>query len=210
MLRNNEDLVGGSPVRNLSESLSFKTGDIHTIAGGVSVAWLMKAFRMGRAKVERKLIGCQPIGTGKHGVPLYDLPDAASYLVNPRIQLKDYLKEIKPEELPERLRETFWNAMLKQQRWEEKAGNLWRTDKVLSVFSEVLQEIRTRLQLIPEDIERAAGLSDKQHRAVTEIVDSVQDEIHKWIVDFASGGRTLNQLGEEGLGRDERDNEDLI
>lgn len=213
MLRDHEDLIGDIPTDNIGETLSYKTEDINSVIGGVSVSWLMRAFRMSRSKVESKLIACKPIGIGRRGVALYDLPEAASYLVNPRVDLDEYLKGLKPDALPERLREGYWNAMLKQQRWEEKAGQLWRTEKVLDVFSEVLQDMRTKLQLVPESIHRAAGLSEKQHRAATEVVDAIQDDIYQWLIQFAKRGKTLNQLGErdaDGNGDDEDDEDDLI
>lgn len=170
----------------------------------------MKAFRMGRTRVERKLRGCQPIGQGKHGTPLYDLPDAASFLVNPRVNVEEYIASINPDQLPEKLREAYWSAKLKRQRFEEKAGHLWRTEKVLTRFSEVLQLMRVKLQLIPDRAERASSLSVEQRGVITSIVDDVQDEIYKVLLDFAETGATPNQLGEETGGESERDERDLI
>lgn len=202
MLREDEDLIGGD-----DEPLNLKTRDVHSVVGGVSLPWLMKAFRMGRGTVERKLMGCEPIRTGKHGTPIYDLPEAASYLVTPRVDMERYIQSIKPDQLPERLREAYWSAKLKRQRWEEKAGHLWRTEKVLEVFSGVLQSMRTKLQLIPEEIERAAGLSEEQHAVVRSVVDEIQDQIYHELLAAAKNGRTPNQLGEEGT---DLDDEDLI
>lgn len=205
MRRDDDDLIGGDEE---VEQISLRTADVHSVVGGVSLPWLMKAFRMGRGTAEKKLMGCPPIGTGKHGTPLYDLPEAAAYLVKPRVDIEQYIKTIKPDQLPERLREAYWSAKLKSQRWEEKAGHLWRTERVLSVFSEVLQSMRTKLQLIPDRVERVAGLSIEQHQIVSAIVDEIQDEIYRELVEFAKTGRTPNQLGEEG--GNAREEDDLI
>lgn len=204
-MRRNDDLIGDAEE---AEQISLRTADVHSVVGGVSLPWLMKAFRMGRGTAERKLMGCAPIGTGKHGTPLYDLPEAASYLVNPRMDIEQYIRTIKPDQLPERLREAYWSAKLKSQRWEEKAGQLWRTEHVLTVFSEVLQSMRTKLQLIPDRVERAQGLTVEQHQIISTIVDEVQDEIYQELVEFAKSGRTPNQLGEDRA--DSRDDGDLI
>jgi hypothetical protein len=195
--RNDDDIIGDVPVKNIGEELSLRTADVHTINGGVSVAWLMKAFRMGRAGVERKLIGCKPIGQGKHSTPLYDLPEAASYIVKPRLDLASHLKTLKADDLPEKLRESYWNAKLKQQRFEERAGNLWRTEAVLTLFSVVLQDIRSKLQIIPDQVDRAVGLTPEQIEGTTRVVDAIQDDIHKYILQMGKTGFTPNQLGEE-------------
>lgn len=205
MARRNDDLVGGDDV----EQVSLRTADVHSVVGGVSLPWLMKAFRMGRGTAEKKLMGCPPIGQGKHGTPLYDLPEAASYLVKPRVDIEEYIKSVKPDQLPERLREAYWSAKLKSQRWEEKAGQLWRTEQVLERFSEVLQSMRVKLQLIPDRVERESALIPEQHEVVRAIVDDVQDEMYQDLVEFAKNGRTPNQLGEAALGS-ARDEDDLI
>ncbi|MGF7178059.1 DUF1441 family protein [Azospirillum doebereinerae] len=178
MRRDDDDLIGDVPANDIGETLSFRTADVHMIGGGVSIPWLMKAFRMGRATVEKKLVGCVPVGQGKHNTPLYDLPEAASYLVKPRVELNRMLKDLKPEDLPERLREGYWNSKLKQQRFEERAGNLWRTERVLATFSETLQEIRTKLMIVPDRVDREVGLTPEQVAALASVIDEVQDDIH--------------------------------
>ena len=169
---------------------------------------------MGRGTIERKLTNCQPIGQGKHSTPLYDLPEVASYLVKPRVDLSEYIKTMKADALPEHLREAYWSAMLKKQRWEEKAGQLWRTDMVLALFTEVLQEMRTRLQLLPDEIERACSLEPATVDVVRHLVDELQTAIHATFVEFAQTGDTPSQLGEHRRDHPEqqveRDNGDLI
>lgn len=207
MARRDDDLIGGDET---VEHVTLRTADVHTVLGGVSVPWLMKAFRMGRGTVEKKLRGCQPIGHGKHNTPLYDLPEAASYLVKPRINMEEYIRSIKPDQLPERLRESYWSAKLKEQRWREKAGDLWRTSDVLTVFGDVLQKMRTRLQLLPDAIEREAGLDEKQFAAARTAVDAIQDEIYQELQALAKTGKTLSQLGEEDGDDTQDDEDDLI
>jgi len=200
--RDDTDLVGGEV-----ENLTLRTADVHAILGGVSVPWMMKAFAMGRQTIERKLRGCTPIGQGKHNTPLYDLAEAASYLVTPRVDLEEYLKGLKPEQLPERLRESYWNSMLKRQRWEEKAGHLWRTETVVDRLTPVLLAMRNQLQLLPDSIERVAGLTPKQMEAVQVIVDGIQADMHRELLAFAERGSTPSQLAELD---DELEDDDLI
>lgn len=195
-----DDLIGGSDEREVRLAID----DLHAVRAGVSIPWLMKAFRMGRGKVETSLVGLQPIATGQNRTPLYDLPSAASRLVPPKIDLERVLATVKPDALPDRLREAYWNAKLKEQRYQERAGDLWRTERVISLFSETLQEVRNKLTIIPDQVQRAVGLTPQQLVSVTQIVDAVQDEIYKFILGAKDRNKTPNQLGEEH-GDDEED-----
>jgi hypothetical protein len=198
-----DDLFGAAKPK--SEQISLRTSDVHSVVQGVSVPWMMKAFRMGRGAVEKRLAGCPTVGQGKHGTPIYDLPLAASYLVKPRIDWIEALKTLKPDELPEKLRAAYWDAKLKRQRWEEKAGDLWRTVAVLETFGEVFKLLRTSLQLIPEAVDRETGITPEQRTIITRVVDEIQDEMHKSLIRFASQNMTNNMAAEEA-----DEDEDLI
>lgn len=176
---------------------STSSRDLYKVVNGVSVQWLARAFGMTRHNIEKRIRGCRVVGSGDYGNPLYDLRDAAAYLVEPKFDLEEYLSKIKPDRLPEKFRESFWNAKLKEQRWRRAAGELWDTEQVMTVFSEVLADIRDKLQLIPDTVERLGGLDVKQWQMVRNLVDQAQDEIHGHIVRFASRDDTLNQLGDE-------------
>lgn len=184
---------------------STSSRDLYKVINGVSVQWLAKAFGLTRHVVEQRIRGCRVVSSGDYGNPLYDLRDAAAYLVEPKIDIEEYLSKVKPEKLPEKLRESFWNAKLKEQRWKRSAGELWDTERVMAVFAEVLGNIRDRLQLIPDTVERLGGLDVKQWQMVRNLVDQAQDEIHSEILRFADGDTTLNQLGQE----EDADDEDL-
>jgi hypothetical protein len=144
---------------------------VNAVFGGVSTVWLSKAFRIPKAKVERKLISLKPIGQGTGGAALYDLVDAAGYLATPQTGIAEYLKTIKPEQLPEKLRESYWNSMIKKQKWEEKARHLWRTEDVLEAMGDVFKLIRTTLQILPDDIHRAMPLTPEQRVSVTRVIE---------------------------------------
>lgn len=200
--RDLDDLVGTvddddyTPSRE--DKLSFRSQDVHRINGGVSVQWLARAFRTTRHIVNKKLANnVRPIGTGEQGQPLYDLPEAAQYLVEPLVDIKEYLRTAKPDQLPDNLRETVWNSKLKRQRWEEKAQHLWRTEVIMGKFAEVLADVRMRLQQIPDRVERITGLSIEQYRLIRNAIDEVQEEIFSEITALNKGVQTFNQLHDE-------------
>jgi hypothetical protein len=160
------------------ESATLSSKDVSEfLLYGVSVQQLCRIFRMTRQGVENKLRNLRPIELGSHGNPVYDLADAASYLIDPAIDIEEYLRGIKPEKLPDHLRETFWNAKLKRQRYEENAGDLWRTKKVMEVVGELLLDFSNKLNLIPDLVERQTGFSPEQYRLVRAIVDGIREEM---------------------------------
>jgi hypothetical protein len=163
------------------------------VAGGVNTVWLARAFRLNKTTVQRRLAALAPIAQNSRNEPLYDLPEAASYLVKPR-NLDHILKTMKPADLPDSLRESFWNAKLKEQSFRVKAGEYWSTDDVIGVFSGVLKNIRERLQIVPDTAARSMGLEPAQVKSLTEIMDSAQDSIHQEILTLGARSKTPNTL----------------
>ena len=96
--------------------------------------------------------------------------------------------------MPERLRESIWNSKLKKQRWEEKAGHLWRTEYIMDRMGEVLANTRQSVQQIPDRVERIAGLSIEQYRIVRNATDEVLNQIYEEIVAMQAGASTFFQL----------------
>lgn len=193
----NDPLLNGDDLDDVGEELRFRTADVHNMLGGVSVPWLMKVFGMGRQTVERKLTGLRPVGLGSHGSPLYLVPDAAARLVKPTLAAEELLKDMKPSDMPEKLREAYWNSKLKQQRFEERAGTLWRTEKVMTLVGEFLQEFRQKAMMLPDDAEKDLGLTREQHKKLQALVDEMQGDLYEWVLALKEGRATPNQLGEE-------------
>lgn len=181
-----------------STRFDLRTLAAHTVAAGVSIAWLQQAFRMGRIAVEKALAvgNCRPISSTRSGGALYDLPEAAACLVVPKTDLRAYLKTIKPSDLPEHMQEGFWNAKLKEQKFRELAGDLWPTESVLEVFATTFKAIKEQTQLWPDTLESAVNLTQIQHKALTFAIDQLLDDIRASLVKSAKTKRTASQLGE--------------
>ena len=173
---------------------------------GVTVDWLRRAFHMTDQKCKTKLRGLKTIGVTAQGAPLYDLGHAAERLVRPKIDLNEYLKEITVDDLPEKLRETFWNARLKQQRYEKNAGDLWRTEAVIQLFGSVLKDTKERIRLINTLAENTMNLNPEQLRKLREIVNEVQGEIYNQIMSLESKTpSSIAELNKEFGAEDEAD-----
>lgn len=194
-----DDLLGGAPSptkRGPKPAAANQTTDWTVTLNGVSVTWLMQAFRMDRQTVKKKLARLLPIGNGSGGQPLYDFVQAASYLVKPQVDVGAYIQSLRPQDLPPLLQKEYWDARLKRQRWEERAGDLWRTDEVRNTFSEVFKLIRTRMQLWVDDLDRAKSLSNEHRLVVTQLVDSLQDDLHRSLIELAEQRQTASMKAE--------------
>ena len=164
---------------------------IHT---GVSVSWLMAAFRMDRVTVKRKLAKLTPIKYGRGNSPIYDFVQAASCLVKPNIDIAEYLKTMRPQDLPALLQKEYWDAKLKRQKWEIAAGELWHTSDVVSVLGDTFQMMKNTLLLWTEHIDREVGLSEVQYAALTKKVDILQEDMYEKLVEMENLRQTPSSL----------------
>jgi hypothetical protein len=169
--------------------------NIEVVHRGVTATWLSQVFNMSPVTVKRKLKECPSIGATKAGF-LYDLSTAATYLVKPVFSVKEYFKTMKPEELPAKLQDKYWSALMRRIKYEERAGALWRTERVLFVLGEVFQTIKFSLQLWADTLDRATGLSAEQRELLRGMVDALQDELYTKLRELEKEGKTPSVLGE--------------
>jgi len=196
--RSIEDLIGGEDETEddvANEPIVIgESPDITQIFRGVTVTWLMQAFRMDRSTVKKRMANCQPLKYGKGNVPIYDFVQACEYLVKPKVDLDEYLKRLKPEDLPLDLRKEYWEAQLKKQRWEEKAGQLWRTEDVIEVYSEALKHIKTSTQVWASNLDRKTGLSTEQYDLLISMTDRLLSDMHQRLLEMQNNKTTPNSL----------------
>lgn len=161
---------------------------------GVTVAFLSQVFRMDPNKVKRKLVNCPVLDSRQRGQTqvqhIYDLATAAEYLVEPKADIATIVSRLKPEDLPPRINTAFWDAALKRQRYEENAGELWRTEKVREVLGGMFQTIKFTMQLWADNVERMHGLTKDQRDTIHNLVDQLQQDIYDHLVKEAHLSRT--------------------
>lgn len=169
-------------------------------AKGVTVAWLSQVFDMPQPVVKAKLKFCPPKSIRRRGTKMlttfYDLKEAAAYLVTPAFSTADYLRAVKRGELPPALQQQIWDALLKRQKWEENAGQLWRTEKVREVLGGTFQTIKFTVQLWADTVEREVELTEEQRQIIIRLADGLQKEIYDALLTQASENSTGSQLSE--------------
>lgn len=176
--------------------------DISGLHAGVTVGWLAQAFRMDPKTVKQRLAQCPVLKAHQRGY-IYEFKVAVEYLVTPRVNIEEYLKQVKIKDLPTRLQAEYWQAMRSKQIWEREAGETWLTDDVLSVFSDVMSIARSTLQLWVDDLERTVAVTPDQREFLNKQVHALQNKLYEKLIALPSERRTVSQLGLE-------QNEELI
>jgi hypothetical protein len=170
---------------------------------GVSVAWLAHVFDMDQTTVKRKLGNC-PVKTqvrrgDKMTTTLYELPKAAAFLVTPAYSSTEYMRAVKRGDLPPGLQQAVWDALLKRQKWEENAGQLWRTDKIRSALGSTFQTLKFTMQLWTDTLERQVHVTDEQRELLVTLIDGLQSELYEALVENMAevqSGPQLDELGQ--------------
>lgn len=176
-------------------------GKLRNPAGtGVTAAWLAHAFGMNPITVKKKLRNCPVYRIDPRGqkmeTTLYDLPVAAAFLVTPAYSIEEYLRSVRKADLPPAIQQSVWDALLKRQKWEENAGQLWRTEKVREVLGGTFQTIKFTTNIWLEMIERQTAMTDEQRKIIAGLVRGLQGDIYDAMVKMDANGATGPQASE--------------
>lgn len=158
---------------------------------GFAVPWIAKAFGTTAYKVRSALAGVQPIGKGGKAA-LYSLPDAAKVLVAKEMDWREALKKMKPADLPANLRREFWTAKKAEQDYRRDNGELWETDAVLEMMSDCFDVFGNGVRLLPDLLEREAGLSPAQRELVERTVDGMMEQWHEKLTEHKKLNNTMD------------------
>ncbi|AEG53103.1 hypothetical protein [Sinorhizobium meliloti] len=169
-------------LKTLPPSKLTSEANVH---GGVTLDWLSKVFGMSRKNVIEALRPCPVLRMHSNGGAYYDLKVAAAYLVKPERELAQVLADLKADDLPEKLRESFWNAKLKEMKFLALAGDLWPTESVLEVLSQTFTMIRTKVQLWTDNIEDAHPMTTEQRELQQKLADQLLGDIKTALVENA-------------------------
>lgn len=169
--------------------------DISGLHAGVTVSWLAQAFRMDPKTVKARLAKCPVLKAHQRGY-IYEFRVAVAYLIPPQVDIGEYLQTVKIKDLPTRIQAEYWQAMRARQIWEREAGNLWRTEDVLSKFGEVFSIFKSTTQLWGEDLERSVVLSIEQRDFLMARIDSLLDDLYLKLTTLPQQSATPSSLGE--------------
>lgn len=188
--------------RLAAEAAQFKDNkidlpDVGMFYRPVGVKFLADVFRMEQRTVLKKLMKCPVVEYGERAgkkVPKWDFKVAASYLVDPKIDIEAWIKSQRVQDLPHHINDQFWKAQLSKQRWEANAKHTWRDEDVLRVLGEAAMLIRDTSLLWIENLPDKATISNENYHALRGEVTDLLEQIKKSLVDMPKQRRTESTL----------------
>lgn len=153
---------------------------------GASVNQLAEIFRpLRNFEIQRRLGDLEPVGVGARGNPLYSIAQAAARIIRPQITpeaVDAYMRHANHSHLPPMVSKHYWEGLRIRERYREEVNELWRTEDVIRMLSEVFQAIRATLILLPDTIRGRGDMSEAQFRFVQRIVDDAVDDVRVRLV----------------------------
>lgn len=168
---------------------------------GATIRQLAIMFKMDPKVVMPKVSSLVPVGR-RRGTPIYSIPEAAARLVKPGYEIERVIMNMNHSDLPPMLQNAFWSAQKTRASYEEMIGDLWRTSKVVRLISVLFNSVRMILLLLPDTIEREAGLTREQKQVVRRVVEGALVEGRKAIIkefeDYGDGPEPSGDAGPSG------------
>lgn len=160
------------------DSKRFDSATEAMLFEGASLSQLSRIFRMDNRTTKAKMFGCKPTAN-RAGSPIFDIREAARYLVEPMWPIEEYIQRMTHVDLPMMLRKEFWAGMRSKQIYEMAAGDLWPTEQVQEHIADILKTISLSLRLSSDTVEREIGITEKQRDVVTRLMDDALANAHR-------------------------------
>jgi hypothetical protein len=141
------------------------------IYDGCSLSQLSSIFGHDNRDTRRRIISLSPCGE-RAGYPIYNLAEAAAFLVPFQGDIEEAIKKMSPKDLPPAISKEYWAAQHARLKYEEDAGDTWRTGDVIEKLSEVFKVLRMNLLLMNDLLDRQTSLTDKQREIIQELIDT--------------------------------------
>lgn len=154
-----------------TKNTSYDEETLAAIYRGVTQDQLMRIFKMDHRTIKKKLFesGVKPVGKSANNADIYAIHEIAPYLVKPVFDVETYIKQMNHNDLPKHLTKEFWAGLRSKQDYEERAGHLWRTEKVVEKVGELMKLVKMSTLLMNDAVERQTELSDRQRAIIKEL-----------------------------------------
>lgn len=168
-------------------SHATSTNQRNALQEGVSLSILCEIFHKDKKDARKALQQC-PVKELRNGWPVYDIGEAARFLVDPVVDVESYIKKLRPNDLPTYLQSEFWKAQNGRLKFLEDSGDLWRTQRVAEVLNDVAMVVRQRVVLVSDAVERQVGLNEAQRKLIQQMMDGlladIQEKVNQAFADY--------------------------
>ena len=153
-------------------------------------------------EIEKLLAMVEPIRGKQARSRVYNLWDAMRAVGSAEgdhTQMEEALKRMKPTQLPAPLTKEFWSAMRERQKYMEDHNQLWRTDRVKLLISQVYKSLRTAMTLLEDNVDQQTALTPQQRVIVRSIADGVLTESRELIENEFATWSPIDDHDDDGL-----------
>ena len=162
---------------------------------GVTITDLAALFGIDRKEVRKRIADIKPYRVlGQQ--ELYRVRDVAVKLVKIDDSMADIVSRIMAThhaDLPKMLSKEYWYGQNQRLRYLRDIGDLWDTEAVVTLASEVFKTLRLSLMLSSDAVDREAGLTEKQRSLVENIMHQALEEAReKLVVSLSHLRKTTN------------------
>lgn len=167
-----------------------KPFDFSDLIVGFSINQLSQLFNLDRRTVGERLRNVPASGyRAQH--PVYKITDAAPLLIDGYMTTGEVDERSR---LMNAAREKdLWDSKLKQQKFKEINGDLWRTDLVMRIFVEVFKKFRESVVVFSDAMEHESGLSPEQ-------IDKTKVFCDRVLTDVRDGLNVMEDLWDDEPG----------
>lgn len=201
------------PIDSAAENIGNKKRDAITmdeLLGGLPATTIARIFGVGNDKARERLIAANPAAT-VGGRPVYKIRDVARLFIKPNADdIAMVIAKTSARDLPPQLQKDFWAAQEARQKYEERAGKLWRSEVIQEAFMEVFKTIRMTMNLMADSVERETELSGKQRALVIAITDDLLAELSRKLLDNPKFSELRNSLETDEISSQEIEMEPVV
>lgn len=199
-----------SPIKGktISEQKTLDKQSQAMLFEGASLSQLSQMFSQDIRKVKSKLHGLLPTNT-RASHPIYKIAEAARYLVKPMWDIDEWISRLdSAKDLPTELSKEYWAGKRSRQLFEEHAGDLWRTEKVIDMVTDLFKGMAMSLRLVDDAVNSESILTSKQREVIRRLMDealsNTHDELLKILEESKNrGGIVIGRSSEDQLDEDD-------
>lgn len=177
------------------------------LLGGLPATTLARIFGLTNDRARERLVAAKPAATVANR-PVYRIRDVARLFVKPNADdIAMVIAKTSARDLPPQLQKDFWAAQEARQKYEERAGKLWRSEVVSDAFMEAFKTIRMTMNLMADAVERETELSAKQRATIIAITDDLLADLSRNLIENPKfkelhNSRTTDDLADSEIDMD--------
>jgi hypothetical protein len=168
------------------------------VARGVSSSWLSQTLDIPVSVVKTRLAKC-PVATRRGDINIYELKVAVEYLIRPRVDMDEFMRTLRPEDLPVQYQEQFWSAMNKRQKYQEDSGELWRSADVAAKIGELCLLFRNTTKLWADELAENVVTTPEQVNFIERQIDQLHSRVRAELKNLPRRTRSELQRMEQFL-----------